>query len=272
MLRSKGVSLFLVCLMMSPSSLFPQVIENFRQTNQRAALLGTFNEFVDANWEEAINRELRRNINRLTTSYNSADIGNFRLANNPNGQFFRPARELTEPHRNFLTQAAADNQIDILVLALMRESGVGIEVELQLFDARIMVLSAIERASFSFAQRVSAIEDLTYRAFDHLDREGFVHPNRQGFLQSPVGLRASQASDFQSGSADDFFILPRDLTGPSLAGRASIGGDKTPFWEEWWFWTLVFGGIAAAGGISYYFMVVERPPSKAQVTFTYQNP
>ncbi|TVQ78139.1 MAG: hypothetical protein EA369_07750 [Bradymonadales bacterium] len=248
-------------------------LENFRQTNQRAALLGIQNEFVDTNLEEAVNRELRRNINRYTTSYALSDVSNFRLANNPGGQFFRPNARLEEPQTNFLTRAAEENEIDLIVLAAIREGSVGLDLELQIFDARIMTLSGVESASFSFNQRVSAIEDLVYRIFDYLDREGFVHPTRQGFLQRPTALGGTRSpADFDLAGGDDFFLLPRDLSGPSLAGRVSVGGDKTPFWEEWWFWTLVFGGIALASGMSYYFLVERRPPSRSSVVFKFENP
>jgi hypothetical protein len=270
------LSLFL-CVLMAvgvPAGLGAQEasgasLENFRQTSQKAALLGIANEFIETNLEEAITRDLRRSINRYTNSFGASDIANFRIPNNPAGQFFKPNERSPEPQLNFLRVAASENEIDILVLALIRESAVGMEIELQLYDARIQVFSGIERTSFPFAQRVSATEDVTYRIFDYLDREGFVHPSRQGFLKPPARLGGALAGDAAGLAGDDFFILPRDLTGPSLAGRTAIGGDKTPFWEEWWFWTAIFGGMAMASGVSYYFLVAQRPRQTGSVTFQY---
>lgn len=249
----------------------PEKIGDFKKSSQKAAFLGTANEFVAPDFEEAIVREIRRNINRYTQNYTASDVANFRVPNNPGGQFFKPESSLPEPQINFLSTVASENEVDIIVLSLLRESAVGFELELQLFDTRIMVASGIERTSFPFPQRSQAIEDLTYRLFDYMDREGFVHPSRQGFLEAPRRLQGGQMGSLAEEGANDFFIMPRDLTGPSLAGRATVGGEKTPFWEEWWFWTAIFGGIAVVSGVSYYAFVVQRPRQTSTVNVQY-NP
>jgi hypothetical protein len=66
-------------------------------------------------------------------------------------------------------------------------------------------------------------------------------------------------------SEDEFFVDPENLARGQLADDASIGGEQTPFWEKWWFWTAIAAGLTTAGGLSYYFLVVDQPPSRARI-------
>jgi hypothetical protein len=54
------------------------------------------------------------------------------------------------------------------------------------------------------------------------------------------------------------------------AGTGTVGGEKTPFWETWWFWTIIGGGLVTGGSLAYYFLVIDQPTSKANVTFKKQ--
>lgn len=247
-------------------------LKDFRSTNQQAVFLGFFNEFVEPSIEDSLAKELRKEINRYTRSYQSNAISSFKLLSNPNNIYVKPVEsEIDEAQQEYLVRTAEDNRIDIFVLGLIRESLDAVEMELQLFDARIRTLSSIERQNIELSNRQNSLQELVHRTMNYLDRDGFVHPSPQDFLEKPVFLKNQSASSglvFQSAS-DSLTISPEDLSGSPLAGRVSIGGEKTPFWEKWWFWTAIFGSVAATTAVSYYFFVVDRPPSRAKVTFEF---
>lgn len=254
-----------------PVSIFAQDLENFRGTGQKTALIGMFNEFVEPSVEETLTKDLRRLLNRYSRTYSSSSISGFTMVANPNNQFLKPTEgEMGEPQKEFLQRTSNDNQVDIFVLGTVREASSGVEIELQLYDARIQTLSQVERESINLNNRSLGLEALVYRTMNYLDRDGFVHPAPQEFLKKPSLLQQS-SSDMGglSGLESDSFILPEELSGGTrLAGDISVGGEVTPFWEKWWFWTMILGSIATAGGISYYFLIVERDPSEANITLT----
>lgn len=245
-------------------------VKDFRGTPQSLALLGATSEFVDPAVKEQSLMQLRRYLNRYTRSFGESSISNFKLGQNLNDQFFRPVTgSMSDPQKNFLKAASKDNGIDIIALASLREVGDGNnEIEVQLFDQRIETLSATEKAQFNRSTQQRMLDDLAYRVMNYLDKEGFVHPEPQGFLERPAGFEAMGGNTSPQGrAAEEFSVNPSDLTGKSLAGAPSIAGDQTPFWEKWWFWTLVGGGLATAGGLSFYFVAVDKDPSQGNITF-----
>lgn len=244
-------------------------VEDFRASNRRVALISFFNEFIEPSVEEELLKEARRQINRYAITLGPSEITQLKLLSNPNNQYLRPSDgPMAETQAEFLKQAAEDNRIDIFMLALVREAFEGIEMELQLYDQAINTKSAVERSTFVLKERQSAVSELVYRVMNYIDRDGFVHPEPQDFLQKPVQLQNQDSQqDLGFGASDAFFVTPEELGGARLAGEVAIGGEKTPFWERWWFWTLIFGGLGVAGGLSYYFLVVDQPPSRADVEF-----
>lgn len=271
-----NVRFLVVCLLMlqSVAAETPGKLKDFRGTPQTLALLGASSEFVDPAQKDTILQLLRRQLNRYTRSYGEASIGGFKLAANTNDQFFRPVlgQAMGEQQKQFLKSASKDNSIDIIALCSLREVGDGAttEIELQLFDSRIEVISAVERAQVTKSQSKS-LEDLAYRMMNYLDKDGFVHPSAQDLLEKPLSLVAAQAATapglVAGGPVQEFSVNPTDLSAGSLAGAPTIAGDKTPFWERWWFWALVGGGVATAGGLSYYFLVVNQDPNQASIRF-----
>lgn len=244
-------------------------IPSFRSTNQKVVLLGLANEFVEPSVQETVENEIRRAVNQYSRTANRSSVSAYKLLNNPNDQYFRTVEgELGEAQRKFLTRATEDNQFEIAALGLIREAINGFELELQLYDSRIDTLSGIERITFVPANRNTAIEDVVYRTMNYIDRDGFVHPSPQDFLEKPSLLQGSVGSAVEPlGGAQGFIFEPKDLGGGRLAGEISTGGERTPFWERWWFWGLIFGGLATAGGLSYYFLVVDQPPTQANIRF-----
>ena len=244
-------------------------LKDFRGTPQTVALLGAFSEFVDPELKLRIVSQTRRVINKFSRSYGDSSVSNFKLALNPNDQFFRPITGvINENQKQFFKSAQKDNSVDIFALAALTETGEGLDLEMQLFDARIETLSGLEKVVFKRGQEERALEDLVYRLMNYVDREGFVHPDAQDVLEKPLLLQTNNFAAGQDSGGREFSINPDDLSGSgTLAGKVAIGGDKTPFWESWWFWTIVGGGIASAGGLSYYFLVVDEPPSRGNVIF-----
>ncbi len=249
-----------------------QKLKDFRGTNQKIALLGFFSEFVP---EEVVNRsveDFRRSINKYSRSYGASSIAGFTLGQNQNNQYFRPSSEkLGDSQKTYLKEAAKENNIDILVLGSLRDAGDILEVDLQLFDSRIDVLSSVVSGKVSRRSNQKDIDRAVYQLMNHLDRDGFVHPSAQDFLEMPILLREQQKIDvFAGGDGEDLSVNPQTLGG-TLAGRVSIGGEKQPFWETWWFWTILGAGFATAGGLSYYFLIVDQPPTRANMTFNITN-
>jgi len=251
-----------------------QRLKDFRGTPQTIALMGASAEFVDSTFKDQILQQLRKNFNRYSRSYGEASVGSFKLGQNLNDQFHRPvAGTMSDAQKEFLKNAAKDNSVDIFALASIREGSEpgNYELEGQLYDARIEVLSAVEKTSFNRNTQIKNLEDFTYRLASNIDKEGFAHPSVQDLLEKPVGMSGGMglSSSSISAGAQDFSLSPTDLTGGTLGGRPIIGGERTPFWERWWFWGLVLGGVTTASGLSYYFLVVDQDPSRANVTFRF---
>jgi hypothetical protein len=249
-----------------PTFLSAQNLKNFQGTSQRVALIGVYNEYVEPSIEESVVKEVREIIGRYSASYKTNEIANFKLISNPNNQYFKPSpASLSETQKQFLTKTAQDNSVEIIVLNVLRENAEGLEIELQLYDSRIDTLSDIQAARFNLRDRKSALEDISYRLFNHMDRDGFVHPDPQDILEKPGFLVDRTNAEQRTLLEDEFVIDPDGLAKGQLADDASIGGEQTPFWEKWWFWTAIGAGIATAGGLSYYFLVVDQPPTRARV-------
>lgn len=246
-------------------------IKSFTSTS---AFIGIYNEYVEPSVEESILKESRVISGRYTSAYRDSDIQNFKLLSNPNNQYLKTSPgELSEGQKQFLRKAAEDNRIDIIVLNVLRESPDGLELEIQLYDSRIDQLSAVETARFAIRDRKKSLEDVLYRAFNYLDRDGFVHPEPQELLEKP-GFLVSQSQVMGSSSVveEEFATPPEFLGRGELADDASIGGDQTPFWEKWWFWTAIGGGIITASSLTYYFLVVDQPPNRARLRFNLPDP
>ncbi len=246
-----------------------QKLKDFRGTAQNFALLGLATEFVDPSIEESIVQQLRRKFNKYTKSYGDSSIQAFNLGPNPGKQFYKPAKEtMPEAQKKYLQETCKQNSIDIVGLGSLRPVGDDFEVELQLFDNRIDQLSKIESTVFKIHE-IAALDNLVFRVMNYLDREGYVYNSPQDFLEPPLSAQEIGGVGIPSRSLQEEFALnPSDVASGVLVGGASIGGDKKPFWEKWWFWTVLGGSLITAGSLSYYFLVVDSPPTKANVNFT----
>lgn len=271
--RVMAISLLAAIFVSIAQAQTPGKLKDFRGTPQTVALIGASSEFVDPAQKEAILQILRRQMNRYTRSYGESSISAFKLGVNTNDQFYRPVvgQNLNEQQKLFLKAAAKENSIDIIALSSIRETGdqVSVEVELQLFDARIETLSAIEKVQVNRAQ-LKPLDDLAYRSMNYLDKDGFVHPTPQDILERPIDMQTGSQNTLAGsplGSQQEFSVNPTDLGAGPLGGQQNIGGDKVPFWEKWWFWALVGGGLATAGGVSYYFLVIEKDKAGADIKF-----
>lgn len=261
------IKIFLWCLFLSPSLWAQQKIKDFRATNQTLALLGLATEFVDPSTYESMLGQIRKRLNRYSKTYGESSIQGFKLGNNPGGQFFKASESgPSDAQKNFLKQAAKDNSIDILVLGSFKQVGEDYALELQLFDNRIDVWSKVEKASFNLRD-AAALDQIVYRIMNYLDKDGYVFSTPQDFLEPPVQAQTGKGGIISSKAQDEFSVNPSELSSGILAGRVSIGGEKTPFWERWWFWASVGGGLVLAGGLSYYFLVANRTPSSANLQF-----
>lgn len=262
-------------LIVQPVLLGQSSLKDFKATNQQVALVGVFNEFVEPPIEKQLLEEIRKKISRYSLTFSQRNIDNFQLLNNPNNQYFKTVSgELPEAQKNFLDQLGKDNSAEIIVLGNLRESYEGVEIDLQLYDTRINSLSGIVSNEFRLQEREQPLGELVYNLMNHLDREGFVWKNPQDFLQKPsgIGSAANNQDDFLPPSADSSFVSPEGLGATPLAGEVSIGGNKTPFWEKWWFWTVLGGGLATIGGLSYFIFILESDPVTADVTFKIRDP
>lgn len=246
-------------------------LENFRATNQKVALIGWYVDFVEPSVNEKILSEVRRYLNRFSRSFDETAISGFSLLKNPNNQYFNVVEsEMDSAQKEFLQKTAKDNGIDIMVLGQLRETPTALELQLQLYDVRINTLTAIETQKFALQRRQQPLESLSYRIMNYLDRDGFVHPSPQDFLSKPASLGGGVSSSiFDLNSKEGLSF--QDLAPGRLAGPISIGGEKTPFWEKWWFWASLFGGVALAGGLSYYFLVVDQPATSFTADFYVPN-
>jgi hypothetical protein len=244
-------------------------LKDFRGTPQTLALLGAVTEFVEPAQRDVFLESMRRSLNRFTRSFGQTSISGFKLGQNLNDQFFKPVRDqISSEQKAFLKAAATDNSVDILALSQLADKGDGrFELELQLFDSRTEVLSGIERADFDRNSQARAFDDLAYRTMNYLDAQGFVFPQPQNFLERPMTLGGGLALGSSAMQSESFSLNPQDLNTGGLGGQASIAGEKTPFWETWWFWTLVGGGLAGAGALTYYFTVVDKDPSRGTIQF-----
>jgi len=245
------------------------LLKNFQGTSQRVALVGIFNEFVEPSVEDSVVKDAREVIGKYSASYKVNEISNFKTLSNPSNQYFKTSPgELSETQKQFLQKASQDNSIEIIVLNTLRQNQEGMEMEVQLYDSRIETLSAIETARFTVRDRRKGLEDLLYRSFNYLDRDGFVHPDPQDILEKPATLASLQQESFGPKTIEEEMATdPEFLARGELADDASIGGEQTPFWEKWWFWTSIGGGIITASALSYYFLVVDQPPNRASVRF-----
>lgn len=243
-------------------------IENFRASTQKLAIVDWYVEFVEPSVYENVVKDARRIINRYTRTYDATAVASFSLLQNPGNQYFKPVLgEMDVAQREFLQKSGKDNQVDIFMLGNLREAPTGLELEVQLYDVRINTWSNIESSRFRLADRAQALEELIYRIMNYLDREGFVHPSPQDFLKKPAILGEDMTVTRSSLSGNQLgFVAPEELGTGKLAGTVSIGGEKTPFWERAWFWGLIIGGLATAGGLSYFFLV-NQPPKQAEVNF-----
>lgn len=287
MFWDRALSLFLSVVLMLPlSTVFEMSVEaavanqsrleNFRSDvlRQRVALLGSFSEFVDPAQEERLTEQTRKVLNRYTRSYGASSIANFNLPANPNRVYFKPTsnKELDAAQKSFLETASRQNNIEIIALMGLKDLGEEVEVELQLFDARIQTLSAIERSKVLPSRGEAALEDLVYRTMNYLDAEGFVHDSPQNILMPPLSAQKDETLvKLKAAGQDEVSVNPADLSRGQLAGSVAVGGEQTPFWETWWFYTLVGGGLLTAGGLSYYFLVVNQPAKKATIGFTFPS-
>lgn len=241
-------------------------LKDFRASTQKIALLGVASEFVEPTIEDKWTNQVRKLMNRYSRSYGANSIQSFNLATNTGKQFFKPATNLEEAQKKFLQAAGKDNSIDIIALGSLRETGDQFEMELQLFDARIETMSGIEKASFTNATAQAALEQFVYRLMNYLDRDGFVHPQPQDFLEPPTAVKqADQNSELSA--RPEFSVNPNELGNGNLAGMTTVGGEKTPFWETWWFWSIIGGSLVTAGALTYYFLVIDQPTTKANVNF-----
>lgn len=251
-------------------------LKDFRGTPQSVGILGASAEFVDPALKDQILQQMRKNLNRYTRSYSESAISGFKLGPNSNDQFFRPFKGApSESQKNFLRSAAKDNSVDIIGLMSIRDLGDSInsEVEFQLFDARIEGASGIEVAQFARPTQQRALEDLAFRVMNYLDKDGYVHPDPQGILERPSTLQmgSSAVATDGMGTNTEVAINPTDLSAGTLGGSLVVAGDQIPFWEKWWFWTIVGSGVGIAGGLSYYFLVVDQPPTRARIKFNLPN-
>ncbi len=242
-------------------------LKDFRSSNQKAALLGVSMEGVDSETENRLSEDLRKAINKMTRSFGALSIVNFRLGDSNGGQFYAPVSgTLADNQKKFFKEACASNEFDIPVLARMEARGVDIALSMQLFDCRIETLSSIEQETMAMVGDAEKIQQIVYRLFDHLDRDGFVHSSRQGFLVAPERFAPMMPQSSDS-LKDDIALDPSLLSSGRLAGTMVIGGDKRPFWETPWFWGVLSSSLIVAGGLSYYFLVVDKPPTSANVQF-----
>ncbi len=243
-------------------------LKDFRATDQKLALLGVKTETVEAEIEKKYIEEFRKAINRYSKSYGTSSISGFTLPDSSKGKYFAPvAGTLSEDQRKFLVKASKDNSIDIIVLGSLSQQGLKVDAELQLYDARIDTFSGIEKGSLLVTEEQKELDQLVYKLMNYMDRDGFVHQTSQDILLAPVGAVSSSQKISNGSQSDDYSINPTSLSGGLLAGEVNIGGDKRPYWETWWFWTLIGGGLVAASGLSYYFLVVNQPPNTAKVEF-----
>lgn len=242
-------------------------LKNFRGTNQKLALVDAFNEFVEPPVVERLLNDLRKTLNKYSRSYGSSTIASFKGGTNPQNVYYKPTSSLlSDSQKTFLQAVSKDNSIDILVLTSLKGLGEEVEVQLQLYDARIETLSKIEEGAIALNASQRPLELLAFRVMNYLDKDGYVHDTPQDFLAPPLFLKDSSSAS--TGFAEeDFSVNPQELGGGNLAGRVSIGGEKTPFWETWWFWTLIGGGLLTGGGLAYYFLVYNVPPDKANIDF-----
>lgn len=245
-----------------------QKVSDFKDTKQRLAIVGFQNEFLDLSTEERIRNEVTSIVSRYSNVFSSREVKEMKIPENPNRRFFRPTRsELDESQLEFLKNLVKENNIDILMLGVVRESAEGFELELQLFDGRIQTLSGVEVEGFPITQRREKISKLIHSLMNYLDRDGFVHPAPQNFLAPYQETGVKTAGIFLPPDEEEFSLSPGTLGAGSLVGPVSIGGEQTPFWEKWWFWTIIGGALITGGSLSYYFLVVDQPPTKARLQF-----
>lgn len=246
-----------------------QKLKDFRGTMQKIALIGVNSEFMEQATEDKYTNQIRKLMNRYSRSYGESSIKAFNLPQGNNKTYLKPTTALDDNQKKFLQAAGKNNQVDIIVLGALRESGDQVEAELQLYDVRIETMSGIEKASFTSASAAGVLEGLVFKIMNYLDRDGFVHPSAQDFLESPISVQQAQDSvQLQAAGKEEFSVNPNELSGGFLAGDQTIGGEKTPFWETWWFWTIIGGTAITAASLGYYFLVVDQPTSKANIGFS----
>lgn len=267
----KARFIFLVCaaIALCSSSLFSQTkFKDFKGSAQRLALIEIYNESAEPSVAEGMKKELIKAYERYTEVLDENQTRNFKLLDNPGNQYFKPsAGDLSEIQAEFLARTGEDNEVDIIVLSSVRESFEGIEISVQLFDARIREKSEIEREVFSLKNRRAKLEELVYRSMNYLDRDGFVNPQPQDFLEKPDTLQKNELAGINPIFDNEAFVKPEDLAPGYLEDDFSIGGDRKPFWEKWWFWTVIGGSLVTAGSLTYYFVVVDQPESEGNIDF-----
>jgi hypothetical protein len=261
----KALSIFLIGLFLVPAYAADLKVKDFRSMNQKAALVGFYSENVDETTEAKLTQEFRKAINKYTKTYGASSVAVFNLPKNEGKRFFIPAsKSFDENQKKFLTAVGKDNSVDIIVLGSLKKPAEEVEAELQLYDVRIDTASAVEKAQFTVNDSTKGIDALVFRLMNYMDRDGYVHTSSQDFLEAPS---VSDTLIAKPAPKNEFSINPSDLSGGMLAGDVSIGGEKTPFWETWWFYALLGGGLLTAGSLTYYFTVVDQPPKHANVGF-----
>lgn len=242
-------------------------LKDFRNTEQKIALLGFKKETVEPEIEKKFLEDLRKSINRYSKSFGTSSISGFDLSGSEQGKYFSPVEaSMKEEQKAFLTKVAKAHSIDIVALASISQQGLSLQLELQLFDARIDTLSKVEKAALTVTDDKSGVDQLVYRVMNYIDRDGFVHQTPQEMLQPPIKTSATSLLS-RGRTNDDYSVNPSDLAGGHLAGQVNIGGDKRPYWETWWFWSIIGGSLVTAASLSYYFLVVNQPPTAAQIEF-----
>lgn len=262
------ISCFLMGLAANVSAQQAEKIADFRGLNMKLALIDLDSSLGDKSLDTRVIEGLRKAFNRYVRTFGFSTVSSFKIPKEASRVTYReiskPA-DLSEVDRKLIQQIAKDNSVDLLVLGSIKQPGSQVELALQIYDVRIETFSAIETASTNPSTLQPALDAIAHRLMNYLDRDGYIHPTSQDLLM-PMRLEGVPAP---TRPADDVFsVNPTDLSSGQFAGQISIGGEKTPFWETWWFWTLVGGGLIGGGLATYYLVTSSQSPTQMELTFT----